>query len=264
MFETVVGGILVSEIAKAWKADDLQKKSLAKNSAAFGKQAEAIRKIEIHEGALFEKMQINAVRKNAILQFHLQKFIDVYRMIAEYKLNDGLGIEEMKNIDFLKKQLKQEVSLPAIAKGIAKSDKKLIMEYSLYGLGGLLYKEAKENRKQASRNMANANVVAAQADSICMVLNGIAQRVQICTELLQKLAAKDIVALNYIEKLLEEKGCDEESYTQKDIDAINLCSELNILIFKIINTPLLDENNEVTKESKLLIEKGQYFLEQLR
>lgn len=258
-----IGGVVASEFIKTWKADDLDKKAIAKNSKAFGKQAEAKEKVKIHEANLFDKIKINAVRKNAILQYHIKKFLDVYKTIDEYQLNKGLGIEEMEKIETLKIQMVQTVHLPSVANGLAKSDMQVVVEFAVLGIGGSIMKDAKENSKLASRNMANADVVAAHADSICIFYDSLAERIQACTEILQKLAAKDMVAINHIESMLQSKGMDESLYTTTDVDAINLCSELNILIYEIINTPLIDENNEITKASKAVISKGQEFLKQL-
>lgn len=55
----------------------------------------------------------------------------------------------------------------------------------------------------------------------------------------------------------------ESLYSEMDVDSINLCSELNILIYEIINTPLIDQNNEITKASMEIINKGQVLLQQL-
>ena len=250
-------------LAMAWKADDIEKTALAKNSKAFGKQAEAKEKVKIHRAHLFEKMQINATRKNAILQCHINRFIDVYKVIDEYKLNKGLGIEEMEKIESLKTQMIRTVNLPAVANGIAMSDTQFIVEFACFGVCGMIMKDAKENAKLASRNMANANVVVAQADSICIFYDGLSERIEACTDILQKLAAKDIIAINHIDSLLKCKGQDESLYTQQDVDAINLCSELNILIYQIINTPIIDENNEITKASMAIINRGQEYLKQL-
>lgn len=263
MLPLVGGAIFVAEFTKAWKADEIDKKSLAKNSKAFGRQAEAYEKVKIHRAKLFEKMQINAVRKNAILQCHINKFLEIYKVIDEYQLHKGLGIEEMERIEELKTQMNQRLDLPAIANGIAKSDTQLIVEYAVFGIGGLMMKEAKENAKLASRNMANANVVSAQADSICIFYDGLSERIQACTDILQKLAAQDIKALNFIESILNSKGKEENLYTKEDVDAINLCSELNILIYGIINTPIIDEKNEMTQASLDIIKKGQEYIEQL-
>ena len=124
-------------------------------------------------------------------------------------------------------------------------------------------KDAKENAKLAARNMANANVVVAQADSICLFYDSLSERIQACTDILQKLAAKDTLAINHIESLIQSKGCNENLYTKNDVDAINLCSELNILIYEIINTPIIDENNKMTQASLAVISKGQEYLTQL-
>lgn len=258
-----LGGALITECIKAWKADDIENKSLEKNSKAFGRQAEAKERVNIHVANLYEKMQINAVRKNAILQYHIQRFLETYKVIDEYHLNKGLGIVEMEKIESLKTQISQSLSLPMIANGIAKSDTQLITEIAVLGIGGVIMKNAKENARLASRNMANANVVSAQADSICVFYDGLSERIQASTDILQKLAAQDILAINHIDSLIKSKGCNERLYTKKDVDAINLCSELNILIYDIINTPLIDENNEITQASLLIISKGQEYLKQL-
>ena len=89
---------MIGEFAMAWKADDMEKAALAKNSKEFGKQAEAKEKVRIHEEKLFDKMKLNAIRKNAILQYHIKKFLDVYKTIDEYELSKGLGIREMEKI----------------------------------------------------------------------------------------------------------------------------------------------------------------------
>lgn len=213
---------MIGEFAMAWKADDMEKAALAKNSKAFGKQAEAKEKVRIHEEKLFDKMKLNAIRKNAILQYHIKKFLDVYKTIDEYELSKGLGIREMEKINTLREQIAQKVDLPA-----------------------------------------NANVVSAQADSICIFYDALTERIGACTDILQKLAARDMMALNHIETMLKQKGENEALYTQNDVDAINLCSELNILIYEIINIPLIDENNEITKASINIINKGKQYLSQL-
>lgn len=254
---------MIGEFAMAWKADDMEKAALAKNSKAFGKQAEAKEKVRIHEEKLFDKMKLNAIRKNAILQYHIKKFLDVYKTIDEYELSKGLGIREMEKINTLREQIAQKVDLPAIANGVAKSDAQIISQYVFFGLGGAIMKDAKDNQKLASRNMANANVVSAQADSICIFYDVLTERIGACTDILQKLAARDMMALNHIETMLKQKGQNEDLYTQNDVDAINLCSELNILIYEIINTPLIDENNEITKASINIINKGKQYLSQL-
>lgn len=260
---SIIEGILAVEIAKAWKADEVDKKAMAKNSRAFGKEAEAKLKVRRHEKMLFDKMKINAIRKSAILQCHINRFLEIYRVIDEYQLNIGLGIKEIGKIDIIQKQMVHTINLPSVASGLAKTDTQMIVQYAFYGIGGMIMKDSKENEKLASRNMANADVVMAQADSICVLYDGLGERVQACTDILQKLAAKDNIAINHIESMLKTKGQNEELYSQMDVDAINLCSELNILIYEIINTPLIDENNEFTKASETLINKGQKYLKQL-
>lgn len=263
MVGSLLGGAFAVEFAKAWKADDIEKASLEKNSKAFGKQAEAKERVRMHEEKLFTTMKINAMRKNAILQCHIKKFLDVYKFIDEYKLNKGLGIEELEKIESVKLQMVQVMQIPAIAVGTSKTDAVVVVEMAVLGIGGAILKDAKDESRLASRNMANANAACAQADAICVFYDGLAERIQACTDILQKLAAKDIMAINHIDFMIKEKGQDESLYTNRDVDSINLCSELNILIYEIINTPLIDKNNEITKESLEILDRGEKLLNQL-
>ncbi|GEM_PF-1354284 len=263
MIGEILVGTFVAEAAKIWKADDIEKAAMSKNSKAFSKQLDAKERVRIHEEKLFNAMQINAMRKNAILQCHVKKFLDVYKIIDKYKLNKGLGIEELEKIESVKTQMIQVVNMPDLAIGKGKSDAALIAEIVFRGIGGSILKDAKDEQKLASRNMTNANAAVAQADSICIFYDGLTDRIQAVTDILQKLAAKDIMAIKYVESLIEKKGTDESLYKKADVDAINLCSELNILIYEIINTPLIDENNEMTNASVEIIKKGQELLNQL-
>ena len=144
MVGSLLGGAFAVEFAKAWKADDIEKASLEKNSKAFGKQAEAKERVRMHEEKLFTTMKINAMRKNAILQCHIKKFLDVYKFIDEYKLNKGLGIEELEKIESVKLQMVQVMQIPAIAVGTSKTDAVVVVEMAVLGIGGAILKDAKD------------------------------------------------------------------------------------------------------------------------
>ena len=120
-----------------------------------------------------------------------------------------------------------------------------------------------ELTREVASNVSIPVIASGGAGNMEHFYDALTERIGACTDILQKLAARDMMALNHIETMLKQKGQNEDLYTQNDVDAINLCSELNILIYEIINTPLIDENNEITKASINIINKGKQYLSQL-
>ena len=119
------------------------------------------------------------------------------------------------------------------------------ISFALMGIGGVMIKESKMNLKTASKNKAMASAVTAQIDSICIALEGITQHTMIITELLEKLGMLYMKSIKNISIILKNNGLDSENYSEDDINALNVSLSLTKLIYRIINTPLLDENGNI-------------------
>ncbi|MBQ9765839.1 MAG: hypothetical protein IJW18_06555 [Lachnospiraceae bacterium] len=261
MFESVaLMGLLGAQVNKSMKIDE---QATRKNAKAFTRTADAEYRLEQCQKNVYEKMEVNAKRKSAILTCHLKMFQVIYSDIRKIQFRRGRGIEELENIEEIQDKLSQGVNLPAVSSGRVMTDSQLLVSFALRGIGGLMIQESKMNLQVASRNLAKANAVSAQIDSVCIMLNGIAEHVEIVTGLLEKLGMLYIKSIKNVEKILNINGMEAERYSDADIEALNACLSLTKLVYRIINTPLVDENGVIEQESMKVINEGQNLLNKI-
>ena len=225
---------LLSTLFDANKSMKIDEEATRKNVRAFKKIADSQYQVEMHQKQLFEKLSLNAKRKEAILQNHIKLFLKQYSVFHEVEFERGRGIEELEIIDEIQQQLTQNVSVPQLASGAVMNDTQLVINLALRGIGGLMIKESEMNLKVASQNLSKSNVVAAQGQTICIAMDGIGEKVQIITDLLQRLGALYMLSIRELERIVGKNGTDAKKYTQEDIDAINTSMYMTKLIYRII------------------------------
>lgn len=223
--------------------------------------AEAEQKIKNSQERLYKRLVKNANRKYAVLTCHIKFFEEQFAVIRKIQFEEGRGIKEIKDIEGLSKQLEKSVALPAVSGGKAMKDTQLMVSFALGGIGGLMIQDSKMNLQLASRNLSKANAVSAQADSICIVMDGIGNHVEIVSELLAKLGVLYMKSIKNLESILKTNGLNADKYSDQDIDAINWSFDLTKIIYRIINTPLIDKDGEVERESIRVIQDGEKLLD---
>lgn len=253
IIESALIGGLFAQVNKSMKIDE---KAMKKNIRAFTTMAEAENKVAQCQKNAIDKLLICAKRKTGILNGHIRMFQEQFELIRKVEFKPGQGIEEIERFDEISKKMNQSISATAFDNKLEVQTPKTLMSLALYGIGGLMIKDSKLNLEIASRKIAQANMVDAQADSVCIALNGLAKHVEIVTDLLQKLSVMYMKSIKNISEIISKNGTDPDNYSQMDIDAINLSLALTKVIYRIINTPLVDENGEITKESVKVIEEG--------
>ena len=265
MVETIIGAAIVGGLfAKTNKSMEIDEKAMKKNIKAFTKVAEAENKLALCQQNTIEKLVTCAKRKTGILNVHIKLFKEQFELIRKIEFKAGQGIEELGKFDEFDKQLSQSLNVPALESNAKVPEMKTLISFALYGIGGLMIKDSEMNLKMASRNVAQANAVAAQADSVCIALDGVAKHAEIITELLQKLGLLYIRSIKNITSIIKENGMDRENYSQMDIDAINVSLALTKIIYRIINTPIINKEGEVEKESLKVIAEGQQILTKIQ
>ena len=256
---TIIGGLYyyANEISKT------EEKTVKKNIKAFSTMAHAEDRLKRSQKNAYDKLLVCAKRKDGILRCHLKMFKEQYTIIRKIEFKQGRGIEELKKIDEMQKQIEQYVPIPAISGRKEMTDSQMIISLALNGIGGTLLKDSKMDLKLASRNMAQANAVSAQIDSICIALDGISQHVEIITNLLEKLGMLYMKSIKNITEILKKNGLNPDLYSDKDIEAINMSLALTKLIYRIINTPLIDKDGRIEAESIKVIEEGNNILQSI-
>lgn len=253
-------GTLGYQVNKSMKIDE---KSVRKNARAFTQTADAQKKLERYNEIAFNKLAINAKRKHALLTCHLKMFQEKYSVIRKIKFKKGKGIEEIEKIEDIQNQIHQYMALPAVTSGKAMTNSQLVMSIALRGIGGQMIKDSKNNLKLASVNMSQANVVSAQIDSMCIVLDGISKHAEIISELLEKLGMIYLKSIKNVTRILGENGLNPDNYSDQDIEAINMSLVLTKLIYRIINTPMINAEGKIEQESVMIIAEGNKLLEQI-
>lgn len=258
---TALGVLLYKQVSESMNIDEQATK---KNVKAFTKTADGQRKLKKCQEEVWDKLSVNAKRKNGILTCHLKMFQEQYKVIRQIQFKKGRGIEELEKMDEIQKKVNQYVTLPCVATGKIMTDPQLLVSLVLKGgIGGLMIADSKDNLKLSRRNMAMADAAAAQIDSVCIALNGIARHIEIMNELLEKLGMLYMKSVRNITAVLEKNGIDESNYSDQDIDAINTALIMTKLIYRIINTPVIDEDGMIEKESSNVVKEGQKLLESL-
>lgn len=256
----ILGGRLGHQINKSLKMDE---QALKKNIKASTKMADAQYKVEQTQKHLIERLKVNAIRKNGILSCHLKMFQEQYSAISQINFKDGRGIEQMKQINSIDKQLTKYVSQPAVANGMIIKDSQYFINFALRGIGGLLLVDSKQNLELAKRNMSQANAVSAQADAICIAYQGITNHIDIITDLLEKLGFLYLKSISTIKSILQKNGLDGSNYCDSDLEAIDFSLALTKVIYNIIDTPAIDKNGVIEQESVAAINSGQEILNQI-
>lgn len=265
MLEVLVGGLIAGRfINNVMKSDDLEKQATRKNGKAFSAVADAQRKLQLHQEDMEKALTVNATRKMALLGCHLDMFRKTYDSIRKINFKKGRGVEEIEEMEMIQAQLTQYVSKPLLANGMDRADPQLVFSIIRHGgLSGQFVADSHEKLDVARMNLANANVVNAHADAICTAYDGIAERARMCTGLLQKLASVYIKSISYVKTLIINNGMDEEKYSEMDVAAINTCLLQTKLLYKIINTPLINTEGGLTDESMAIIDEGQRYLSEI-
>lgn len=264
MLPEIMTGAFLATLISANHSLELDEKAMRKNAKAFKNMAETQYQVEMHQKILMDKIALNAKRKEAILQNHIRLFMEQYSIFHQVQFERGRGIEELELIEEIQRQFSQQITTPQLAPGLVMTDKQLATNLALRGIGGLMVKESKMNLEAASQNLSKSNVMMAQGDTLCIAMDGIGEKVEIITDLLQKLGALYMLSIRELQRIVSQNGTDASQYTQEDIDAINTSMHLTKLIYRIINTPLIDNNGAIEQAFLQVIEEGQQYLAQLQ
>lgn len=256
----ILGGALVHQINKSSKMDE---QALKKNIKASTKMADAHHKVELEQKHLIERLKLNAIRKNAILSCHFKMFQEQYSIIGQIEFKEGRGIEQIKQINSIDKQLTRYISQPAVANGMLIKDSQYFVNFALKGIGGLLVLDSKQNLEIAKRNMSQANAVVAQADAICIAYQGIANHIDIITELLERLGCLYFKVIKKSKEILLKNGLDGDKYSNQELETINISLALTKVIYNIIDTPAIDKDGVIEKESIAAVNSGQEILSKI-
>lgn len=234
-----------------------------RNIQAFEKHVNAEIKVNKQEKRTTNAIEKLRNRKRGIMKTSISTFIEVHKKIMQIEFNQGDGIRELVMnmstpidssyinswFDLDRKELNTEQMLSAyFIKG---------------GISGVIAKEAEMNARLASIRNRQADVALAQAETICVALESIEVRVNKISDLLAKLNVILIKTIDTTSAIISEKGIDKQKYTKQDKEKLMTCINAATTVKKIIDTPILDMEGNITQELIKAIQHGNSFLEEI-
>lgn len=256
----LLGAFGLYQIDKSTRIDAEAKKT---NISAFTQSVEAQKKLELCNKRTFQILEVNAKRKQGLLTCHLKMFQEQYKVIQQIQFKRGRGIEELEKMDEIRQQVARFSMLPELSRGRTLTDIQTLVSIALRGIGGYMVMESKSNLQLANLNLSESAAYTAEVDTICIALNGIAEHTELTTKLLEKIGMLYMKSIKNLTQILSQNGMDEDNYTDEDIDAINLALTLTKVVYRIINTPMVDQNGKIERESYKVIHEGEQLLKQI-
>ena len=102
-----------------------------------------------------------------------------------------------------------------------------------------------------------------QAETAAVSLEAIADGADKISDLLSKLNALFMQSINYTNDIIDERGFDRSNYDAEDRKALMTCMNIAKTIKEIIDSPVIDGDNNISKESKRVIKIGNAYIKEL-
>lgn len=261
MVECIIGGIVATQIHNLNKVEKINEKALKKNIKAFTKEAEANQMIDNYSKKMEMSFQRLALRKKGILATSMKKFLDVYKKLIKINWTDGDGIKELVNNNPLSIQA-MDLSVSMASTQLTKTE--MICRYVTAPFFVDEVMEAERNYHLSRKRYSYANVAYEEAKLVSVALEGVAKRADLMTDVITKLNVFLGRSLINTEELIEERGYQHLYYSENDKKQLMTCINLATSVKQIIDVPILDENDELTRESMELIDMGNALCEKLK
>lgn len=262
----VAGGIIdgFRGAEKSMKFDERARKKFAK---AYEKQAEANELINKRnkQADIALKKVIN--RKSGILKTSMKDFLTVYEKIIKINFTEGQGIKEldkklMTNDEI--KSIKTMIELSLRPMNTLELISTFLGAGGGVGLGHAMVEDSKRNLSVANKQLRAAEVMYSQAENMSIIIDTMIERSENIAVLLAKLNMLFIKSINYTNDIISKNGLDRKNYTLDDRKALMTCINIADTIKKIIDTPLVNKEGKLAKETLIAIDIGNKFLSKMK
>lgn len=252
----------MSFILNMIKADKNEAKTEKINLKAFEKIAVSKEKLRKQEGDTENAVLKLANRKKGILITSMKDFITVYEKIKKVDFSESDGIRELA-FSTISPAIFNEMKSSTSAAALPMTSGQIIATYIVRGVSGVILKESERNVSVAMMRKKQASVIESQAETICVALEAIQQRADRIASLLAKLNILFRKSVETIEVIVDKNGINKFNYSRQDKEHIMACVLFAKTIKDIIDSKLLDEDGEITKQSMEAIQVGEKYLQKI-
>lgn len=245
---------LTAGVAGAAKSLELDEKALKKYAKAFEKQSEANDRLYKKQKMAENRVANCMKKKKAILETTMKEFLEVYGKIQKIEFQDGSGIKELKQNKFSVEEVQQLDQMIMITKKpITDKEAVLGLTFNLYGS---FVKDSERYLSAANNQMRSANVMDEQSNVIYMAYDNVILRADHIADLLVKMNFLLRKILVQAGKVIQNNGLDVAQYSQSDIEVLFICVNFADAVKKILDIPVIDEEDKMNQIAEKAIEAG--------
>ena len=262
----IVAGGIIDGFRGAEKSIKFDERARKKFARAYEKQAEANALInkKNKQADIALKKVIN--RKRGILLTSMKDFLSVYEKVMKINFKDSQGISELnKNLMTFDniQSIKTMTEISVRPMNTLELVSTFLGSGGGVGLGHAMVEDSKRNLSVANKQLKAAEIVYLQAENLSKIIDILIERSENISTILAKLNRLFIKSINFTNNIISNNGFDRENYTLDDRKALMTCMNIAYTIKKIIDTPLIDKEGELAKETLNAIEIGNKFLSKM-
>lgn len=222
-----------------------------------------------------------ANRKRAVLKSSFPRFKDVYEKITKINFNeDSRGIKELFSLDTLK-EYNEQMNAVFLLEPMKLTDQQLVASVLVPGAAGLLltgdlgmgfvWGLSSSIRKDSEMNVTMANArkkqVALYAEAVEAkkdAIDAVCWHLDAVSDILTKLNVLFLKSIKATAAIIEKNGYDGSNYSDEELAGLGTSMNLAKAVKDIVDTPIIDENNQVVSAAKEIIITGNTMLAQFQ
>ena len=157
------------------------------NVKAFNKIASAEKELEEQKRKTRISIEKLANRKRGILSTSFVQFLDVYEKMMKINFIEGDGIKELSSLSLSKVTIGQVKEMVSVASKEPSTGQLVTAMIVKGGVSGVIRQESEMNVSEARIRNSQARVIESQAQTNCIILDGIYERAERISSLLSML-----------------------------------------------------------------------------
>ena len=124
-------------------------------------------------------------------------------------------------------------------------------------LGVVMCAKGSANKDKAYSNLAQARDFSAEMDVAADMCNGITNRSDMFTAVLQKMDSIFMPLVKSMANTIQCKGTDFRTFSREEKENVGACCAMAQSVKAILDTPILDKEGKLTEQSAVALEKAQ-------
>ena len=214
-------------------------------------------------------------RKSAVINSSFPKFMAVYEKITKIEFNYRTkGIDEIfqhSKLDEFENYMGPALSFnpPSL------TDQQLLAGFMIDGIKGSVFgadplisgitssivKDSELQMTAASAQRKQANLYEKAVESKSTALESICFYMDKVSDIISRFNGLFLKSMRITEEIIDKNGYAGSNYSDGEVEKIGICMDLAKALKKIVDTPIIDENNQIANQAKELVEISEQYFE---